>query len=438
MRLFRYLREHTLVGGIAVLGITQFLSSVAGLYRDRLLAATFAGNLGVVDSYIAAFRPSDLLFQTCIMSAMGTVLVPVLAGYKAKGDAKEMSRVLNGTMGIAAALFGALALILGLGLPYVAPYLVQFRGEALDLYVSFGRLALLTNFLFVFGNAAGQYLITVQRYWIYGITPVLYTVGTILGTVFLTPVVGPYGPMAGTVLGAVFYVIFRLGAVHASGGGFGISFWHPDLPEMGKLMLPRILSLGAFQVQLLFLDRVASGFPEGAVTINAYARNFQSVLVGVVGIAVAQSVYSILSQAAAVGNASRFRNYFGKGILLSLVLTVPGAIALVALAPVAAWLVNLQDVVRVFTLCLLVYAVSIPFESINHLQLRAFYAMKNTLLPASMGVMGGIAAIATAGLLASRTGIYAVAAGYSAGVIVQTIGLGVLLPFRTRDIKARS
>ena len=196
------------------------------------------------------------------------------------------------------------------------------------------------------------------------------------------------------------------------------------------------LSLGAFQVQLLFLDRIATGFPAGAVTINAYARNFQSVLVGVVGIAVAQSVYSILSQAAAVGNAQRFRSYFRKGIALSLFLTISVAVALVLLAPVAAWLVSLQGALQTFSVCLLIYAVSIPFESVNHLQLRAFYAFKDTLVPALFGVLGGVSAMAVAAFLAPRTGIYAVAAGYSVGVIVQTVGLGLLLPRKQRTLVA--
>jgi putative peptidoglycan lipid II flippase len=432
VKFLSFLRSGRIASGVAILGITQFAASLAGLFRDRALTSVFADNLGVVDVYIAAFRPSDLLFQTAIMSAVGTVLVPVLAGYHAKGDRKGMGDVLNGTVGAAALLFGTFALLLGLIFPVIAPSLVQFEGEQLALYVSFGRLALFTNFLFVFGITYGQYLITVQRYWIYGITPVLYTVGTVIGTYAFTPFVGAYGPMAGTILGAVTYVILRFVAVHWRGTGFSLTFWHPDLREIGRLMLPRILSLGAFQFQLLFLDRIASGFPSGAVTINAYARNFQSLLVGIVGIAVAQSVYSVLSQAAARNDAKQFSLYVRRGEMITLLLTVPGAVALVFLTPVAAWLVHLSGVLRVFSVCVLIYAFSIPFESLNHLQLRAFYALRDTFIPALMGVMGGLTAIAVATLASGMYGIYGIAAGYSSGIIIQTIGLWILLPGKRR------
>lgn len=436
--LFTRVRSHRLTAGVSILAFTQFSASVAGLVRDRVLNATFIHNLGVVDAYIAAFRPSDLLFQTCIMSAIGTVLVPILAQYKAKNNDEEMSNVLSSVMTTAGIIFGLIALVLGLCFPLIAPYLVQFTGPELDLYIQFGRLALLTNFLFVFGNALGQYLITIEKYWMYGITPILYTCGTILGTILLTPYYGSFGPIFGTLLGAIAYVLLRFVAVIRSGTSLSFSWWHIDLKEMGVLMVPRILSLGAFQIQLLFLDRIASGFAEGSVTINNAARNFQSVLVGVVGIAVAQSVYSILSQSAAVGDEKRFMKFFRTGILLCLSLTIPGAAALVMAAPLAAHLVHLASVYNVFFLCILLYAISIPFESISHLQLRAFYAMKNTLIPAIWGILGGVSAILCGYLLMNRYGIYSIAIGYTVGEIVQTVGLWIMLPRRTKKLSMDS
>lgn len=429
-RLRTYADRHRLFSGVAVLALTQFGASVAGLLRENMLARTFFGDHAyVIDAYVAAFRPSDLLFQTCVVSAMGTVLVPVLARYKAHEKHEDVEKVLAGTIGMTALLFGVIALLLGVFFPYVVPLLgVQFEGETLALYIVFGRLALLSNFLFVFGNAYGQYLVTAERYWVYGITPILYTLGTVFGTLVLTPYFGPLGPMYGTLGGAVVYVLLRMAAVAGNGCRLRISLWHPDLTEMGRLMLPRVLALGAFQLQLLYLEGFATGLGEGAVTINAFARNFQSVLVGVVGIAVAQAVYSRLSQAAAKKDLARFRMYVRTGSLLALALTVPGAVALVLLAPIEARLVHLQSVLPTFAGCIAVYAVSVPFESLTHIQYRAFYAFKQTVIPAVMGVAGGMVAIGLGWLLLPRYGIYAIAAGFTAGEIVQVAGLAVMLP----------
>lgn len=426
--------QQRILGGAAVLAATQLAASVAGLVRDRMLARTFPG-LDTVDVYIAAFRPSDLLFQVAIMAGFSVALVPLLAQYKVRTDHEEMSRLLSGVVAVAAIAFGAAALLFAAVFPWVAPFLTQFRGESLALYIDFGRLALLTNFLFVFGNAYGQYLVTVQRYWVYGITPILYTLGTIAGTVALTPTFGPYGPMYGTLAGAVIYVLLRLFASVRAGYRPSRALWHPDLTEMGILMLPRMVALGALQFELLLFDTVASGLAAGSVTVNAYARNFQSVVVGVAGIALAQSAFSLLSQSAAERRFDRFWIYLRKGVLVLLVLTIPGAVALAALAPVAAWLVHLTHVLPVFAACLALYAVSIPFESVNHLLLRAFYSLKHTLIPAVFSVLNGLVAIACAWLLAPKLGVYSLAAGFTAGQVVQLVGLALLLPRRVRALE---
>lgn len=416
------------MGGAIVLAVTQFSASLAGLVRDNLLARTFPG-LGVVDVYVASFRPSDLLFQICIMSALGTVFVPILAAHKAHGRRGDIDQVLTGAMAMGGAFFALVGIGLGIGLGWIAPYLVHFTGDQLELYVTFGRLALLTNFLFVFGNSFGQYLITEQRYWVYGITPVLYTLGTIIGTVWLTPLYGVYGPMIGTVGGAVIYVIVRATAVFHYGFRFPKRLWHPDLHEMGILMLPRMFALGALQLQLLLFDTIASGLDAGSVTINAYSRNFQSVLVGVAGIALAQSAYSLLSQTAAKGEMLRFRIYVRKSLGLIVLLMVPASIFLILVAPIAARLVHLHDDAwyPAFRIALALYAVSATFESASHLLLRAFYALKNTIIPAILVVGSAFLSIGVAWFFTGRYDVYALPLGYSVGQIAQALLLAILL-----------
>ncbi|MCA9370744.1 MAG: hypothetical protein KC680_02165 [Candidatus Peregrinibacteria bacterium] len=430
--LFDQFRQGRILGGALVLAVMQFGASLMGLIRDRMLASTFPG-LDTVDVYIASFRPSDLCFQMMIMAGFSVALVPLLATYHADKKTKQMQELLNAVIGIASLTFGVFAIILSIVLPWVAPFLVGFEGESLELYINFARLALVTNFLFVFGNAFGQYLITIQRYWIYGLTPMLYTLGTILGTVYLTPVYGAYGPMIGTLAGAVVYVMLRGASVYSQVSGFRFQFsglFHSDLKEFYRLMWPRMLALGTLQLELLLFDTVASGLDAGSVTINAYTRNFQAVAVGVAGIALAQSAFSLLSQAASKKEKKRYYIYLRKGISILLFLTIPGSITLVLIAPIAAKLVSLSHVLPIFTLCLIAYAISIPFESINHLLLRAFYATRHTITPAIFSVSNGIVAIVVAWVFAPSIGVLAIPVGFTIGQVLQMIGLGILLPRR--------
>lgn len=410
-----------------VLACTQAGASVMGLVRDRLLNQTFPG-LDTVDVYIASFRPSDLLFQITIMSGIATVLLPMIARHTANGEEQESGKLLSSVMTIGSLVFGLLALVLAVFFPMIAPLFVGFQGPSLELYITFGRIALLTNFLFVFGNALGQYLNVHKRYWVYGITPMLYTAGTIAGTVLFTPHYGAMGPILGTLIGAVVYVALRLfGAMHI-GYRPSFVFWHKDLSTMGWLMIPRMLALAALQLQLLLFDTVASHLPAGSVTINSNARNFQSFVVGVIGIALAQSAFALLSESAARKEKERFWLYIRKGVYWTMGLTIPAVVVLILCTPIAETLVHLRSVHVLFAMSLFWYALSIPFESLNHLYLRAFYALHVTTVPAVFSVMNGLVAIGVAWGLADTMGITAIPIGFLCGQGLQLVGLVLLLP----------
>ncbi len=430
----RHLSQERLAGGAIVLAITQFGASLAGFFRDQAFSVIFPPGVDQLDTasvYIAAFRPSDLLFQIFVMSSLSVVLVPFFASHLARGDREEMNRMTSSILVLFGSVFGVIAIVAALFFRNLAPYMTDFTGERLELYIFFGRCALFTNALFVIGNTAGQYLIALQRYWIYGLAPILWSCGTIVGIYFLTPIYGSYGPILGTIGGTVIYVIYRF--IGIVSGGFRFMFpssglVHCELAHMGLLIVPRMAALGALQLQLLLFDQIASGLGLSTVSLTAFARNFQSVLVGIAGISLAQSAFSGLSQAASLHHHDRFSVYIRKGVLMNLVLTVPGAIALALLAAIPAWLLHLHGPAReTFMIVLAIYSISIPFESINHLLLRAFYALKNTTVPALTSVVSTAAALASAYLLVDDLHLYALPVGYTVGQIVQSLQLWLQL-----------
>ena len=208
---------------------------------------------------------------------------------------------------------------------------------------------------------------------------------------------------------------------------------------MGLLIIPRMIALGALQLQLLLLDRLASGLGQSMVAVNQFASNFESVVPGIIGVAIAQSAFSLLSQSAAKGDHQRLRAHLKKGLSFNLLLAIPGAIALAVLAPVAGWLMHIQGaVLPIFIQSLTIYCIAVPFESINHIILRTFYSMKNTGTPAlSTGISSGIAIIAGT-LLVPRYGVYALGVAYVIAQVCQTLLLGSTLSLKLRKATSAS
>jgi putative peptidoglycan lipid II flippase len=429
------LSRERIAGGALVLALLQVSASVVGFLRDQAFSIMFPIDqdpIGVASVYIAAFRPSDLLFQVTVMSCLSVVLVPFLSGHIAHKRREDVYALLSSTMVIFGLLFGLIALIAAIFFHALAPLFVAFEGETLELYIRYGRIALFTNFLFVFGSALGQLLIAEQRYWIYGLTPVVWGLSTVLGIYLLTPMIGNDGPMVGTVIGTLFYVALRFSAAKKLGyqvvlPRFGL---HSDLSSMGLLIVPRMLALGATQLQFLLLDTVASGMGTEFIALNQFARNFESLIPGIVGISLAQAAFSPLSQSAAKGDRLVFLGQLKRSMALSTALSLPGAVALVALAGVGAWLIRLSpEITPLFITCLTVYAVAIPFECANHTLLRSFYAVKNTAFPAFSSVLSCIAAVGVGYSFAVAYGVIALAFAYVAAQITQSLVLALLIPF---------
>lgn len=427
-----FLSQKRIAGGAFVLAFTQLLASVCGFLRDQAFSITFpidSDPIGVASVYIAAFRPSDLLFQIFVMSSLSVLLVPFLSAHLAHDRKEQVDQILTSTMIVFGIMFGGIALVLALFFPWVAPYFVKFTGESLELYIQFGRIALLTNFLFVFGNALGQYLIAIQRYWMYGLSPIVWSLCTIAGTYLLTPVFGVLGPMIGTVIGTTIYIAIRAIGVARHGYRPSIGqdgFVHPELRQMGLLIIPRMIALGAIHLQFLLLDRLASGLDTSMIALNQFARNFESVVPGIVGIAIAQSAFSLLSQSAARKDNALLLSQMKKAISFNMLLAVPGALALALCASIAAWTIQLDaSITPIFVSSLLLYAIAIPFESTNHIILRTFYALKNTGWPAASSAISSIIAVIVGTVLIDSIGVYALAIAYVASQVTQTTFLSV-------------
>jgi peptidoglycan biosynthesis protein MviN/MurJ (putative lipid II flippase) len=202
---------------------------------------------------------------------------------------------------------------------------------------------------------------------------------------------------------------------------------------MGILIVPRMIALGAIQIQLLALDYFATGLGSATVAINNFARNFESVIPGIIGISLAQASFSLMSQSAAAKNFTLFRTYIIRCSFYSLALSLPAACVLAASTGIAAWLMHLSgSSMTTFKYALIIYAIAVPFDSINHLFLRSFYSLKNTFSPALCSTINTAVAITAAVVLLPKYGSFSLAIAFVVSQCTQSILLGGALAMDVR------
>ena len=430
------------------LTFTAGLSYIAGLMRNRLLAQKFGAG-PELDAYFAAFAIPDMILAVVVTSTISTAFIPIFTQQWQKSHAKASEYAYN-ILFLVMTLMSVLVIAAIIFAPMIADLLVpSYEGAQRDLYITLMQTILFAQLVFAVSNVFGGVLLSTRDFFFYGIAPVFYNLGIIAGLFFFEPTFGIHGVALGVVLGATLHMMSRaviaIGRIGFSDGISRIRFWKSaEIRETLVLVWPKIFHIIAWQILLVWFASLAIKIQVGGNTIYNYARDFQSMPVSLIGIAIALSTFTTLSFAASQNNLVSFRKIlWSKGILL-IVLTTLAALALNAAAP---FLISFflkggrftDAAVQQVTFLLQVYVWSIPFESLVHLLARANYALKKTFIPSLINVLIIALIIFSSQYLAESYKLKAIPYSFIGGLILQCILLGSLLWFYlSRETKQKS
>jgi putative peptidoglycan lipid II flippase len=417
--------------GSLVLAATTLGSYILGLLRDRTFAHVFGASANL-DSYNAAFLVPDFLFNLLVASGIAAAAVPLFAELHQRRRGEEY-RYIN------ALLFAAtgITLVVSLSVAILAPTLSQLVApgstrEGHELVASLMRILAFSSVLFAVSNTLGAMLVAKRRFLFYGLSPMLYNIGIIGGSVWLAPRFGITGVAYGTLLGALLHAGIRFADALRSGWRWRAPRPLPlaALQRTIRLMIPKMVGHPVELATFWIFTSLASTLGAGSITVLNFARNFQSVPVSLLGIAMATAVFPSLAEAA-LASPSSLRILFRR--TTTTLLTVSTAAALVVFfirRPLVSILLgggafNSAAVERT-AIMLGMFCLSIPTESLSHLFARAFYAMQNTWIPVSFSVVSLVVAGVSARIFIRSMGIVGLPLGFFLGSAAKTLGLYVL------------
>ncbi|MDP3794701.1 MAG: lipid II flippase MurJ, partial [bacterium] len=356
--------------GTAILAATTFLSYLLGFVRDRFFAQRF-GASATLDAYNAAFIVPDLLLNIFVAGALTAAFIPVFAQLLAGGQRVEAERTANTVLTSALVGIAAIALVAAAIAPWLSRLVAPgFDAETRQLLTALMRLMLISPIIFAASNTLGNILLQQHKFLFYGLSPALYNLGIISGTLFLAPYWGIYGVVLGTIGGALLHLTLRIAGMRGSGIRYRPTLrLTAPVRAIARLMLPKMAGHPVEQFTFFGFTAIASALGEGSIAILNFARNFQSVPVSVIGIAAGLALFPQLTAAAATKNAREFRARLIDGLWMVLVLTALAAIVMYVLR---TWLVGLllgggrfgnRDVALTAS-TLAVFTLSIPTESL--------------------------------------------------------------------------
>jgi putative peptidoglycan lipid II flippase len=425
----------SIVGAATLVGILSFAADLAGLIRDRILAGTFGAG-DVLDAYYAAFKVPDLLFSLIVVGALSAGFIPVFTRHWTSVGGKERawrltSHALSALVGLMAIVGFAVAIFSPQVAAIVAP---GFAGRKLALVAALMRVMLLAQVVFAASIVFGSVLQGLKRFVLYAAAPVLYNVGIIVGATWLVKPLGPMGLAWGVVLGATMHALLQaFGVIQA---GWRPSFKRPildaDVREVFKLTGPRVLGIAVSQLLFVVLTVIATTLERGSVTVFQFAYNIQFVPVAIVGVSFAIAAFPSLAEHAGSGSHDRFVDTFVSSVRQVLFLIAPLAVlflvvrAQVVRVVVGAGVFDWPATIRTAD-ALAFFALSFVPQSIAYLLSRAFFALKDTMTPLTVGLVSGLLGIVTALWLSGPFGASGLALAFSLASFANAAILWVVL-----------
>jgi putative peptidoglycan lipid II flippase len=425
-------------GGV-LLSVLLFGNYAIGQLRDRIFAQTFGAG-GELDAYNAAFVLPEILLDVLVASGLAAPFIPIflqLRGEEATRANRFGQTILTGAVLVMTAVSAVLFVFAPQTTALIAPGFTDDPQQQ-ELYTNLFRVMLITPIIFAASLSVGDVLLAEKRFLTYGIAPLLYNAGIIIGTVAFSGAVGIYGAAIGAILGALLHLGIRL--IGLRGTGFRPTFRLESTPAVGefvRLMLPKMISHPVEPMTFLFFTSVASTMAEGSVSSVSFARNYQSAAVSIVGVGFALAVFPTLSSAYAAADRRGFLRALFGSLTTILTLTTAAAIVLFALSTfivdffLGGGAFDAEDVATT-ALILSAFTISIPLESVTHLQSRAIYATHHTLLQVFSSLGGFAVTVVATLLLVPSTGVVAIPLGFAIGQAVKVALLAISLAVRLR------
>lgn len=369
------------VRSAGVVSACTLLSRVLGLVRD-MLSSHFFGTLAVWDAFVAAFRIPNLFRRLFGEGALTAAFLPAFVE-RYDSDRKDEAHALLGRLGTVLALFLGLLVAAGIGVTFLLP-----RDPKTALMAPLLRVMLPYLAIICVAALLGAALNGMRHYFTPAFAPVLLNlvwIGALFAFVRNVEAVA-----WAVVIGGALELLVMVPALRARKVPLRPR-WEPRDPglrEVGRRFVPLAFGLAPAQINELVGTLIAQYLAgAGAASVIYYGNQLTQLPLALVGTAVATAVYPLLASP-----KEDFRGVLRDALSLVLFVSVPATVGLIVLArPVVALLFEHgtfrpEDTARTAWVVIL-YSAGLWCYCCNQIQVRAFYARKDTVTPVKVSAV---------------------------------------------------
>ncbi|MEA4812212.1 MAG: murein biosynthesis integral membrane protein MurJ [Anaerolineaceae bacterium] len=383
----------------AALVVAAFIiSNIFGL-GQQLAMSRYFGTGQELDSYNAANRLTELLFNLVAGGALGSAFIPMFTGMLTRKDLRGAWKLASGVINVVSVALVAVAVLSWIFAPWVVQHIIYLLAPGtplgqLDLTVRLLRIMLPTVVIFGVSGLVMGILNAHQQFLIPALAPSLYSIGIISGAVLWHKSLGVAGLAYGTLLGASLHLLIQLPSLFKlKTRSYSLSegLNNPTVMKVVSLMLPRLVGAGVVQLNFVVNTMIALGLEPGSTAALSFAFILfmmpQRMIAQSAGIA---SLPTLSAQAELKQFDSMRSTLAGilRGILL---LAIPSTFGMILIRyPLVRVLLERGEFnarsTEMVAWGLLWYCAGLVGHCLVEVLSRAFYALHDTKTPVGVGI----------------------------------------------------
>jgi putative peptidoglycan lipid II flippase len=432
------------------------ISNVIGL-GQQLVMSRYFGTGEALDSYNAANRLTELLFNLVAGGALGSAFIPMFTGMLTRKDLQGAWKLASGVINVVTIALVAIALFFWVFAPWVVQNVIYVLAPGtnigqLDLTVRLLRIMLPTVVIFGISGLVMGILNAHQHFLIPALAPSLYSLGIISGALLWHNTLGVQSLAYGTLIGAVMHLLVQVPSLfklkdRAYTLYEGIR--NPNVLKVVILMLPRLVGAGVVQLNFVVNTIIALGLEPGSTA----ALSFAFILFMMPQRMIAQSAgiasLPTLSAQAELKQFGAMRTTLASILRGILLLAIPATLGMILIRyPLVRILLERGEFNARSTAMvawgLMWYSAGLVGHCLVEVLSRAFYALHDTKTPVGVGVGAMGLNIGLSFLLSSwfrsngQFGLGGLALANSLATAIESVILILILRKRLAGLSGRS
>jgi len=447
-----------------ILSLGNVASRALGLVRETVKADLF-GASSYVSAFVVASQVPKIIYDLLIGGLLSAALVPVFSDYTSPQKRQELWHIFSIVVSVAVVILGLIVVLLEL----LAPQVAWLLGGGFDPQVQVVatrmiRIILPAVLFFGLSGIVTGLLYTLKRFTYPAFGAAIYNAGIITCALLLADKVNIYSLALGILLGAILQLAIQLPDLRDVRFAFSFDLSHPALRRIVGLYLPVVLGLVISNIGIIIDRSLASRTGGESIAWMEYATRLIQLPIGLVSAAVSLAILPTLSQYGSseaqssklkaqnrnpqypISNiqyptsnlqppTSDFQRTLALGLKMVLVAIIPATIGLFVLAtPIVALLYehgdfDARDTIQT-AMALRYYLLGLTFAAIDLPLVFAFYARKDTLTPALVGVLGVVVYLIVALSLIRPLGMIGLILANSAQLTIHALTMLVLIQRR--------